>query len=96
MSPTPQASNVAVIQSAVSRTLAQHNRLDPDAQVVIALRTVGDWIRARDLRPRVGLQPDDLRAALNRLVKSGTVQRAGDGPDTVYLLREGDSADLGR
>lgn len=85
-------SNVAMIQSIVSRALARHHRQDPDAQVLAALRGVGDWIRARDLRGRVELQPDELRATLNRLVKAGTVQRSGEGPDTVYLVGTGVTA----
>lgn len=85
-------SNVAMIQSIVSRALARHHRQDPDAQVLAALRGVGDWIRARDLRGRVELQPDELRATLNRLVKAGTVQRSGEGPDTVYLVGAGVTA----
>lgn len=85
-------SNVAMIQSIVSRALARHHRQDPDAQVLAALRGVGDWIRARDLRGRVELQPDELRATLNRLVKAGAVQRSGEGPDTVYLVSAGATA----
>lgn len=87
IAPTVDArSNVDVVRSAMSRTLAQHNRFDPDTLVMNALRTSGEWIRAKDLRPRVGLQPDDLRAVLNRLVKSGAVRREGEGPDTVYQV----------
>lgn len=84
--PASDRSNVDVIRSAVSRTLAQHNRFDSDTLVLNALRSTGEWIRARDLRPRVGLQPDDLRAVLNRLVKLGAVRREGEGPDTVYQV----------
>jgi hypothetical protein len=86
IAPASDRSNVDVVRSAMSRTLAQHNRFDPDTLVMNALRTTGEWIRARDLRPRVGLQPDDLRAVLNRLVKSGAIRREGEGPDTVYQV----------
>jgi len=84
IAPASDRSNVDVVRSAMSRTLAQHNRFDPDTLVMNALRSSGEWIRAKDLRPRVGLQPDDLRAVLNRLVKSGAIRREGEGPDTVY------------
>lgn len=86
IAPSADRSNVDVIRSAMNRTLAQHNRFDPDTLVLNALRSTGEWIRARDLRPRVGLQPDDLRAVLNRLVKLGAVRREGEGPDTVYQV----------
>ncbi|MCY1060512.1 hypothetical protein [Nannocystis sp. SCPEA4] len=86
IAPASDRSNVDVVRSAMSRTLAQHNRFDPDTLVMNALRTTGEWIRAKDLRPRVGLQPDDLRAVLNRLVKSGAIRREGEGPDTVYQV----------
>ncbi|MDC0668315.1 hypothetical protein [Nannocystis radixulma] len=86
IAPASDRSNFDVVRSAMSRTLAQHNRFDPDTLVMNALRTTGEWIRAKDLRPRVGLQPDDLRAVLNRLVKSGAIRREGEGPDTVYQV----------
>ncbi|MDC0721449.1 hypothetical protein [Nannocystis bainbridge] len=86
IAPIADRSNVDVVRSAMSRTLAQHNRFDPDTLVMNALRTTVEPIRAKDLRPRVGLQPDDLRAVLNRLVKTGAIRREGEGPDTVYQV----------
>lgn len=86
IAPVSDRSNVDVVRSAMSRTLAQHNRFDPDTLVMNALRTTSEPIRAKDLRPRVGLQPDDLRAVLNRLVKTGAIRRDGEGPDTVYQV----------
>ncbi|PCC69637.1 hypothetical protein SAMN02745121_04061 [Nannocystis exedens] len=86
IAPIADRSNVDVVRSAMNRTLAQHNRFDPDTLVMNALRTTGEPIRAKDLRPRVGLQPDDLRAVLNRLVKAGAIRRDGEGPDTVYQV----------
>ncbi|MFZ6182358.1 hypothetical protein [Nannocystis pusilla] len=86
IAPVSDRSNVDVVRSAMSRTLAQHNRFDPDTLVMNALRTTSEPIRAKDLRPRVGLQPDDLRAVLNRLVKAGAIRREGEGPDTVYQV----------
>src|SRR5690606_38408533 len=89
---SPAQNNFAVVRSAVSRTLAHHNRQDPDTLILAALRGTREWIRARDLRPRVGLQPDDLRSVLNRMVKAGTIRREGEGPDTVYQLVTAESA----
>lgn len=89
---SPAQNNFAVVRSAVSRTLAHHNRQDPDTLIIAALRGTREWIRARDLRPRVGLQPDDLRSVLNRMVKAGTLRREGEGPDTVYQLVTAESA----
>ncbi|WAS95294.1 hypothetical protein [Nannocystis punicea] len=86
IAPVSDRSNVDVVRSAMNRTLAQHNRFDPDTLVMNALRTTSEPIRAKDLRPRVGLQPDDLRAVLNRLVKAGAIRREGEGPDTVYQV----------
>jgi hypothetical protein len=86
IAPIADRSNVDVVRSAMSRTLAQHNRFDPDTLVMNALRTTVEPIRAKDLRPLVGLQPDDLRAVLNRLVKAGAIRREGEGPDTVYQV----------
>ncbi|MCY0986937.1 hypothetical protein OV203_07380 [Nannocystis sp. ILAH1] len=86
IAPVSDRSNVDVVRSAMSRTLAQHNRFDPDTLVMNALRTTSEPIRAKDLRPRVGLQPDDLRSVLNRLVKTGAIRRDGEGPDTVYQV----------
>lgn len=78
--------HAALIRDVVASELARQRRADPEAAVVAALAGVGAWIGARDLRGRVALPPDALRATLNRLVKAGAVQRAGAGPGTVYRV----------
>jgi propanediol dehydratase large subunit len=67
-----------------AQTRTQAGRASYDDAVLTAVKSSKGKVKAEDLRRKVGGTPPQLRAALARLIDSGTVKSAGKARGTTY------------
>jgi len=67
-----------------AQTRTQAGRATYDESVLAAVKSSKGKVKAEDLRKKIGGTPPQLRAALARLIESGSVKSAGKARGTTY------------
>jgi hypothetical protein len=78
----PRKATNGVVKSVNTRTAAGRERYE--AAVLDVVRNAKGPIRAPEIRARVGGTPQQARAALNRLIETGSVGFEGKARATAY------------